>query len=464
MDKHSLNIAVASGKFDREKEYWLNQLSADLLTCNFPTDYPRSGKDQAQHQKIKLIFPDHLAAVIIKMSKASAEGVYLFIVAGLAYLTYKYTRSDQVIIGTPVPRQKDQASYVNQLLTLKIDVDARQSFKEFLLKVRKTVIQANENASFPFFKLLELLEIEQSSSGFPLSDLLVMMENLHDRECIKDVVPPLLCVFRVTDSAILTDWEYDPTLFRSQTIESFFGQLIRFFAAVTADPNLQLTEIELLSAGERKELLHSFNQTDASYPRELTIQQLFERQVIKEGTRAAVVFEEQELTYDQLNIRANQLAWRLRELGVGPETIVALLLERSPEMVISILAVLKAGGAYLPIDPDYPEERISYMLADSGTQFLISRSGLVTGVEFSGQLVEITPELYIGDEGNLPVLNTPDNLAYIIYTSGSTGRPKGCLIEHRNLVRLLVNERIQFDFTSEDVWTLFHSYCFDFSV
>ncbi|UHA73334.1 non-ribosomal peptide synthetase [Paenibacillus sp. 481] len=230
---------------------------------------------------------------------------------------------------------------------------------------------------------------------------------------------------------------------------------------------------------ERRRLLHEFNDTEASFPREATLQQLFEQQADVFPNRVALSCLNKTLTYRELNERANMLAKVLREKGVMPNQIIGVLCSRSAEMVISILAVLKAGGAYMPIDPEYPVDRIGYMLEDSGTVLCIVEETSLIPQHTTVQVLSLDMiEMHASSDAehvnstmpnatcihNLDPVNKPEDLAYVIYTSGSTGKPKGVMIEHRNVVRLLFNDRNLFDFNENDVWTLFHSFCFDFSV
>ncbi|WP_186327815.1 non-ribosomal peptide synthetase [Paenibacillus xylanexedens] len=232
--------------------------------------------------------------------------------------------------------------------------------------------------------------------------------------------------------------------------------------------SIKLSSLNRLPDTERRILLEQFNDTKTTYPREATLISLFEAQAKRSCDRVALRYEHTEMTYASLNSKANRLALYLRQQGVKPNQVVGILFSRSPGMVISILAVLKAGGAYMPIDPEYPKERIQYMLEDSKAQFCITEEQEYLPEEMS--IKAIVPDLLDDDgkEGNYATnpeqVNRPSDLAYIIYTSGSTGKPKGVMIEHSNVVRLLFNDRNLFDFTKEDVWTLFHSFCFDFSV
>ncbi|MFC5703038.1 amino acid adenylation domain-containing protein, partial [Cohnella faecalis] len=235
---------------------------------------------------------------------------------------------------------------------------------------------------------------------------------------------------------------------------------------ISSQTEKQLKDLELLSAEEKRQLLHAFNDTKASYPESQTIHGLFEEQVKKTPDHTAVVLESESLTYAELNGRANQLARVLRGKGVGADRIVGILAERSLEMIVGILGILKAGGAYLPIDPDYPAERIGYMLEDSGADILLTQKRLeAQTMGFAGEVLPVDDErLYAGDNTDLDHTGSSKDLAYVIYTSGSTGRPKGVIVEHRSLVNLCEWHRNEFKITASDRSTQYAPSVFDASV
>ncbi|SFJ93142.1 amino acid adenylation domain-containing protein, partial [Paenibacillus sp. UNC496MF] len=294
---------------------------------------------------------------------------------------------------------------------------------------------------YPFEMLVEHLDVSRDLSRNPLFDTMFVLQNM---EMQRLELPGLRISPYETDNRIakfdLTlaasegetelnfSMEYSTALFKAETIRRMIGHFRQLMEAVVRDPGVEIKELELLTAEEKRQLLVDFNGTEAAYPQDKTIHELFEAQVEQTPDNIAVVFEEQTLTYRELNARANQLARVLRDKGVQPDSLVGMMVERSPEMIVGMLAILKAGGAYVPIDPSYPEERIQYMLKDSGVSVLLSGKDHV----ISNYMGEVIPanEWNTGGglSGNLPVIGSPDRLIYMIYTSGSTGNPKGAMI------------------------------------
>ena len=465
INKSRLNEILASGKLENEEKYWQEQLSGELAVSRIPTDFGQINTEEYVGDNIEFEFPTDIVKRLLKISKGSEQRLFVLLIAGVKAILHKYTGNKDIIIGTPVTGKKAEKGRFNHLLALRSQLDDGMNFKEILGTANRTITGGMKNQNYPFFKMLEFLDIEDQPR-FPLSGVMVLFENIQRREYIdRDV--DLLCSFNLTDQRLRANLEYDTLLYKEATIVQLKEHLLRFFDQVTRQPGLTLREVELLTAADKEMMVVDWNDTDASYPDELTLHQLFEEQVRRNPEKTALVCGQEKLTYHQLNKRANGLAHHLRQQGVSPDTLIGILLERSNQMVVAILAILKAGGAYVPIDPDYPEDRIKYMLEDSQAPILISNKELLSKfqLEIEGEVVDINgDELETYSHDNPENINQPGDLAYIIYTSGSTGRPKGVMIEHRNVVRLMINDSIQFDFSQEDVWTVFHSFCFDFSV
>ncbi|MBY0220751.1 amino acid adenylation domain-containing protein, partial [Paenibacillus illinoisensis] len=318
-----------------------------------------------------------------------------------------------------------------------------------------------ENQDYPFEKLVEQLDLRRDLGRNPLFDTMFILQNM-DRtkmEIENGRITPYhlehkVSKFDLTLEAVTKEnglqmyLEYSSELFAPETISRMSGHLTNIMNAVTLQPESEIRQLDILTTEERKQLLHTFNATEVEYPKEKAVHQLFEEQVEKTPNHVAVICEGKEMTYLELNEKANQLARRLRAYGVQTDTIVGLMVERSFEMLIGIMGILKAGGAYLPIDPEYPEERIEYMLEDSGTKLLLSQEHLMKRLNYPGQWMDLTDrELYTGDASNVSVTTHPSNLIYVIYTSGSTGRPKGVMIEHKSVVNFITGllDKIDFD-------------------
>ncbi|MDP4147320.1 MAG: amino acid adenylation domain-containing protein, partial [Bacillota bacterium] len=247
---------------------------------------------------------------------------------------------------------------------------------------------------------------------------------------------------------IMLKLNYNGSVYDEQYIKMISKHIENVLKEVTENPEKKISEIEMLTEEERQKILFGFNDTKAEYPKDKTIYELFEEQVEKTPENIAVVYEEKELSYRELNEKANQLARVLREKGVGPDKIVGIMVERSLEMIVGIMGIIKAGGAYLPIDPEYPKERIEYMLEDSKADILLTQTQLVGKSEFSGNIIKIDREdLYVGESSNLQKANTSSALAYVIYTSGSTGKPKGVMIEHRSVINFICGTSQKVDIT-----------------
>ncbi|MGY4761311.1 non-ribosomal peptide synthase/polyketide synthase [Paenibacillus caseinilyticus] len=259
--------------------------------------------------------------------------------------------------------------------------------------------------------------------------------------------------------------EFNGGVYDREGVERVRGHLVRLLEQFAGRPEARIGELELLTSAEQTDLLEMLDAAAAEYPRGKTIHELFAEQAQRTPDRTAVVYEDRQITYRQLDEQSSRLAVWLREQGVGAETLVGVMLERSVDMIVAMLGTLKAGGAYVPIDIKLPQERIDYIIEDSGIGYLITADALDQAAGFAGTRIDIKHERVSTGPADAPeAVSTSRNLAYIIYTSGTTGRPKGVMVEHNQVVRLMVNDRMPFDFTENDVWTMFHSNCFDFSV
>ncbi|MFC2146220.1 amino acid adenylation domain-containing protein, partial [Acidobacteriota bacterium] len=500
------NCRQVKESLEPQEEYWHNQFKGEIPVLNLPTDYVRPVVQSFAGNSLE--FEINLEDTRALKIYAHEQGTTLYMVLLAAFNLFlaKITNQEAIIVGTVVAARRHAdlqpiiGMFVNTLGLIN-HLENQMYFHEFLEAVNDQTLAAFENQDYPFEEVVEQAGLTRDTSRNPLFDVMFVFQNLE----MKNIEIPGLKLkpwkyqnptskFDLTlngeerQERIYFTVEYCTALFKKTTIQRFinyFKTIIGILAANLKKP-VKISDIEILSREEKQQLLVTFNRTEASYPEGKTIHDLFAEQVertpdhiaatLSEGTRGLAPLSDHvsvsiSITYHQLNEKSDQLAYLLREKGVGPDTIVALLVNRSIEMIVSIIAVLKAGAAYLPIDPEYPEERINYMLEDSKVNILVKNSKNfilfvfkknIDVVFIDEVLNKIRPQ---GTTVHLHLSPAPvTSLAYILYTSGTTGKPKGVMIQHQNVVRLMFNDKFQFDFNDKDVWTMFHSYCFDFSV
>ncbi|MWC31394.1 amino acid adenylation domain-containing protein, partial [Paenibacillus sp. MMS18-CY102] len=328
-----------------------------------------------------------------------------------------------------------------------------KSFHAYVQEVKENALRAYENQDYPFEELVNKLDVARDVSRNPLFDTMFILQNTEqgalDIEGLTCRVYPNqhnVAKFDLTFIAveeaegIVCSIEYANSLYKRETVERMAQHFKQLIDVIVRDPQMKLSAIEMITPDEKMQILEVFNGTVTDYPRDKTIHQLFEEQVERTPDQVAVVYEGSQLTYGELNEKANRLARRLRAEGVQPDQPIGILVERSLEMMVGLLGILKAGGAYVPIDPEYPDERMRYMLEDSGAKQLLVQRRFQERVSFTGTTFVLEDALFAKEDGsNLELLTGPRHLANLIYTSGSTGQPKGVMVEHRNVVRLVKN-------------------------
>ena len=468
-----------------QRAYWQQQLLDAPALLELPTDRVRGVTQtfRGAHQRFAL--SKDLTEALISLSRRQKVTLFMTLLAAFQTLLYRYTGQSDLCVGTPIANRdrsefKDLIGYFVNTLVLRACLSGNPSFEDLLSRVRKVTLGAYANRNLPFEKLVEILQPERSLSYTPLFQvMLVLLDELPEIPMGGLTVSPLvvetgmarfdlvLCVEQ-TASGLIGEWEYNTDLFDDATIARMTGHFQTLLEAIAANPQQPISELPLLTQPERHQLLFEWNNTTKEYTQDKCIHQLFEEQAALTPDAVAVVFEGEQLTYRELNVRANQLAHYLQTLGVGPEILVGICVERSFDMIIGLLGVLQAGGAYVPIDPAYPTNRISYMLDDSRLPVLLTQQKLVVSLpkhqarvvclDSDWQEISAQRELF-------PITGvTPDNLAYVIYTSGSTGKPKGVLISHSGVLNLVGWHQRTFEVTSSDRATQLAGTAFDASV
>jgi amino acid adenylation domain-containing protein len=497
---HSETLMVVASQFSEERDYWLNQLSGYLEKIGFP--YANQGTHTSDQRAapvpgaVRFELPQLLVSRLMKISSGSDAKLHIILVAAVILLLNKYNYDDieDIIIGVPIYRQEVKGRLVNTVLALRNHLEQTMTFKELILQLHQVLKEAVKNQNYPIEALLYQLGMPSGQEEFPLFDLAVLLENVHDREYLGHINLNMLYSFLRKGKTIKGLVEYNPTKYHKRDVERINGRLIQLMQHAVFDINAKLSLIEIVSEEEKNQILCHFNHKNAhvAYPGDKTIHQLFEEKVVINPDKIGLVGSKQyapgsfHITYAELNRESNQLARLLHEKGMQADTIVGMMVEPSSEMIIGILAVLKAGGAYLPIEPDYPAERITFMLKDSNAKIFLSGKSKLSKVSVVDDVIELSSALcnspfergapqgrgVLEPAAHKPQHGTgkgepicsPYNLAYVIYTSGTTGKPKGSLVEHRNVVQLMFHDNYLFDFNCDDTWTMFHSYCFDFSV
>ncbi|MDF2857297.1 MAG: hypothetical protein K0Q87_3148, partial [Neobacillus sp.] len=479
-----VNDKLSSVEIRSQEKYWLDLFKQDIPVLNLRTDFPRPSVQSFNGTSCVQVLDKSLTKNLYDF--ASSNGVTLFMLLFASYfvLLNKYTSQEDIIVGTvfsgrtDVDLQNLVGMFVNTV-PIRSYPQKEKTFFQFLNEVSALTLSAMDSQEFPFEKIMEKINFKRDMSRNPLFDTMFVMQNTDNQlisSCDLTVTPyffnqdvakfDLTIEFTEFNGDLQLRIEYCTELFKKETIENLAMHYIELLNHIIENPGKQIRDLNILSQVEQNQILHDFNSTDAAFPNDVVLHSVFEKQVELYPTNVAVVIDDTQVTFHELNLRANQLAHLIRSYGIKPDDIVALLFERSIDMIVAILATLKSGAAYLPIDPDYPIERINYMLEDSGSKILVSSSVYFPqDIMFGGTTIFTDEErVYSQSIENLVSINKSTDLAYIIYTSGSTGKPKGVMIEHKNVIRLLINDKDLFDFSNLDVWTMFHSYCFDFSV
>ncbi|RKH58629.1 non-ribosomal peptide synthetase, partial [Corallococcus interemptor] len=442
----------------REVDYWKQKLAGAPPVLELPTDRPRPavrGNAGANHG---FLWPQSLAQGLKSLAQREGASLYMVLMAGWQVLLSRYSGQQDISVGSPIAgRTRAEVEgligfFVNTLV-LRTDLSGDPSFRSLLRQVRETVLEAQEHQEVPFEKLVEALQPERSLSHSPLFQTLLALQNVPVGEARLPgmTLKPVefaggtskfdLSVFFVeTAEGLSGTLEYSTDLFEAATVRRMVEHLRVLLEGVVAKPEETVGRLPLLTPEERQQVLVTWNQQQADYDRDATIPRLFEAQAKRTPDAIAVVGGKQRLTYREVEARANQLADRLRKLGVGPESRVGLCVERTADVVVGTLGILKAGGAYVPLDPSYPKERLGWLLEDAQGPALVAHSHLLESLPaFTAQAVCLDREEEWAEESCCPLTSEvrPENVAYLIYTSGSTGRPKGVAVTHRNAAAFL---------------------------
>jgi amino acid adenylation domain-containing protein len=459
--------------------YWRQALAGlDFAPLELPGARPRPPLPSYQARTNSFSLGESVSGQVDFMAQSLRLTPFVILLAGFKALLFRYTRKASLVVGFPAAnRNRTELGALIGLFSNSLPVQTRfstrTSFRDLLASVHEGTLAALAHQDLPFEKLVEELHPSRNLNFNPIFQV---MFDCKDQPCedarqisLKTGMSQydLSLSMRCDGSQFIGDMKYSADLFDEGAISRIIGHFKTLLQAMLRFPERPISELDIMPEPERDLVLNGFNQTAMEFRQDATISELFEAQVKKSPDVPAAVFENQVLTYHELNSQANSLARRLRRLGVGPETIVAICTEGSFEMVVGILGVLKAGGAYLPIDPGYPHDRIAYMIADAGVRIVLTQSALrdvVDGLTSVVIVLDDERETADSDGWNLEPAAEAGSAAYVIYTSGSTGRPKGVLIEHRSVVSLIECLRHRFSIGFGSQVLQFASFSFDVSV
>ncbi|EKQ5878309.1 pyoverdine non-ribosomal peptide synthetase PvdD, partial [Pseudomonas aeruginosa] len=479
---------MEAGEKERQLAYWTGLLGGEQPVLELPFDRPRPARQSHRGAQLGFELPRELVEAVRALAQREGASSFMLLLASFQALLYRYSGQADIRVGVPIANRNRVETerligfFVNTQV-LKADLDGRMGFDELLAQARQRALEAQAHQDLPFEQLVEALQPERNASHNPLFQVLFN----HQSE-IRSVTPEVqledlrleglawdgqTAQFDLTldiqedENGIWASFDYATDLFDASTVERLAGHWRNLLRGIVANPRQRLGELPLLDAPERRQTLSEWNPAQRECAVQGTLQQRFEEQARQRPQAVALILDEQRLSYGELNARANRLAHCLIARGVGADVPVGLALERSLDMLVGLLAILKAGGAYLPLDPAAPEERLAHILDDSGVRLLLTQGHLLEHLPRQAGVEVLAIDGLVLDgyaeSDPLPTLSA-DNLAYVIYTSGSTGKPKGTLLTHRNALRLFSATEAWFGFDERDVWTLFHSYAFDFSV
>ncbi|ARV58868.1 hypothetical protein BZZ01_09670 [Nostocales cyanobacterium HT-58-2] len=470
---------------ENQLHYWKQQLNGASPLLELPGDRPRPATQTYRGATQSFVLPADLFKTLQQLSRQENVTLFMSVLAAFKVLLYRYTGEDDIIVGSPIAARNRReieeliGFFINSLV-LRTDLSGNPSFRQLLGRVREVTLGAYAHQDLPFEKLVEELQPERDLSYNPLFQVLFDLQNTP--MSILELPNLTIELLEVDLGTVRCDLElhcqenskgfegilvYNTDLFDAATITQMLENFQTLLKDIVTHPDKSISDLSLLNP-HQKQLLVEWNKTQTQYPQDQCIHQLFQAQVEKTPDAVALFFEQQQLSYGELNARANQLAHHLQALGVGPEVLVGLCVERSLEMVIGVLGILKAGGAYVPLDPTYPQERLAFMLEDSQVPILLTQQQLVEELPtFWTQIICLDADWEIienNSKDNLIHKVDPENLAYIIYTSGSTGKPKGVQIQHQSLCNLSKAQIQTFNVEPHSCVLQFASLSFDASV
>jgi len=470
---------------ERQLNYWRRQLADAPTTLELPTDYLRPATRTHEGGRVAAKLPDELTESLKTLGRKENATLFTILLAAFQTLLFRYSGQEDVVVGAPVAGRtmfetEDLIGAFVNTLVLRGDLSGSPSFRDLLARVRQTVMGAFCHQDLPFERLVEELNPERRANRSPLFQVMFSFQNMPEPELahngtkfktiqVASDVAKFDLTMEVDESTdgITVSFEYARDLFTAVTIDRMLGHFLNLLTAIVNDPAQTIVDIELLTRKERRQLLVEWNQNQIAFPESAGIHEIFEAQAAETPDAAAIEFAGERLTYRELNARANQVAHYLIKRGIGPADMVGVSIDRSFEMVVAILGVLKTGAAYVPLDPAYPRDRIAFMIQDTSARIVITQKNLAPNIDGDAELISLNedwPIISSESAANPVVPGLSSQGAVVLYTSGSTGNPKGVLLEHRSLVNFATVAKTAYGVGCTDRVLQFGSLSFDLSV
>ncbi|MEH7153111.1 amino acid adenylation domain-containing protein [Bacillus thuringiensis] len=466
----------------KQEEYWKREFAGEIARVDLKTDFLRPQIQSFRGDNVVAKVKEPLSSGVKNLALKHGATEFMVTLSVFILLLAKYSRQKDIIVGTTVSGRvhadtKGMLGMFVNTLVIKGEVSPDETFEHLILAVKEKCLQAYDNQEYQFEDLVEAVEKKRDLSRNPIFDFMFGLKEKKKPTEMQGLLGGKSAFIKRNvskfDLSVLVecmpegyeiDFEYCTDLFKQETIEYMARHYVTLLEEAITHPGKKLKDLHMLDLREQEKILVDFNATNVEYSREQTAVSLFENQVEKTAGNIALKFDDNKMTYAELNERANQLARTLRDLGVAPNDLVALVTERSMEMIVGILAIIKAGGAYVPINPEYPDNRIHYMLEDSSPKIVLTYKNKLPGkVEIP--VLDLEDENnYANETDNLLHVNRSNDLVYCIYTSGTTGNPKGVLIEHRNVVNMWVTYQETFALSDKDTVLQFANISFDQAV
>lgn len=471
---------------EKQLTYWKKQLHGAPALLDLPADRPRPPFQSYNGALISGQLPEPLVKALKALSRAEGSTLFMALLAAFQTLLHRYTGSEDILVGTPVAGRnyveiEQMIGIFINTLVMRGDLSGHPSFRTLLRRTRDAVLDAYANQDLPFEKLVEELRPQRETAHAPIFQVLFALHNTPEKapEWPGLEVSPvdidngtskfdLSLMLKELDGVLHIVAEYSTDLFDASTIRRMLGHYQTLLEGIISSPDEPVYKLPLLTESERRQITLEWNDTETDYPKDRCLHELVEEQVNRTPGAVAVLFEGKQLTYRELDTRANQLARYLQKLGVGPDVLVGLCMDRSLEMVVGLMGILKAGGAYVPLDPQYPKERLAFMLEDSAVMVLLTQACLIESLPASNVRVicmdDDWPAIAAENEDTVNSAVNAEHLAYMIYTSGSTGRPKGATNTHRGIVNRLLWMQEAYQLTPADRILQKTPFSFDVSV